>query len=687
MLNYLTLTLGLLLLSLTQCNTPTPFAKLDDSDGLQSSISWEVNQDGSFSVKSDSLSITNFYPHIDGAAIRPLSFIIKPNKIGATISYELSDKRFVEIVLASDSHSLTLSSSLKGFKVLPEYFCPAGSGEMIGVDRLVKQGLGFGGPSAIIPMPKSSERVDLDGLHEHVWSYDSYLTSGIINERNYTMTWGAYDHKEFIQRTTFYNKQTRFGLIDRWEALNKELIDIGFSTENMLPSSQIQNLPTIHIVSGKVPFQTFQNFAMQLANHNKIKLKQPPAYHWCSWYDTEKDFNEALLNEILDGLAKMNPKIPIQTIQIDDGYFSYYGDWLKFDSLKFPSGFGNCINKIKDQGYRSGIWISPFMVHEKSELFKSHPEWILHHPDGTLVIEWDDAKNGKTYILDTSQPEAFEYIRKVFRTLKSLGISYFKTDFMDWGLKNSIKYKRYSPGKSSAQYFNEVLEMIRQEIGEESFWLGCIMPFPQAVGYVDAIRNSNDVGKKWSTNSHGNMINESIITQYTNNILWQLDPDVLYMNSFKTELTKEECYTLALFDGMLGGVINTSDRFHKMSDESLLLWRFIQPSSNYSSAEIPMWGQPSDLKVLLRRFTNQTGVLLFTNDTEKKIVTNYKVFDLIKMPSKHFFEWKPSISNYIGLKQELSLELQPHQSILLYFSDEQVAPSKDLGLYGLKTLP
>ena len=127
------------------------------------------------------------------------------------------------------------------------------------------------------------------------------------------------------------------------------------------------------------------------------------------------------------------------------------------------------------------------MVSSQSELYRNHPDWLLHRHDGSLLVEWekDPWGQGQVCILDTSHPEAFEHIRSVFRTLRKWGITYFKTDFMDWGLQNSLKVRRFTPGKTSVQYYLDVVRMIREEIGEESYWLGCISPYPPMIGYVD----------------------------------------------------------------------------------------------------------------------------------------------------------------------------------------------------------
>lgn len=161
-------------------------------------ISWSINQDGSFSIHSSSLKIQNFYPQIDGQAIHPTSFKIEKSAAGGKIVYTIEGGKELILQLASDSVSLTLASTLKGFNIAPEYFCPAGAGKIVGADRLFKQGVGFGGPSAIMPIPRAKARVDIHGMHEHVWSYDSYLAGGVISPDNNAIAIGVYDHKRFL---------------------------------------------------------------------------------------------------------------------------------------------------------------------------------------------------------------------------------------------------------------------------------------------------------------------------------------------------------------------------------------------------------------------------------------------------------------------------------------------------------
>jgi len=108
-----------------------------------------------------------------------------------------------------------------------------------------------------------------------------------------------------------------------------------------------------------------------------------------------------------------------------------------------------------------------------------------------------------------------------------LGITFFKTDFMLYGSESSAHVKRFTPGKTSFEYQHELLTMIRQEIGNESYWLGCIAPFAPMIGYCDGMRISADTRPMWEGGK--NMFDETIGAQHINNVWWQNDPDAIIL--------------------------------------------------------------------------------------------------------------------------------------------------------------
>ena len=146
------------------------------------------------------------------------------------------------------------------------------------------------------------------------------------------------------------------------------------------------------------------------------------------------------------------------------------------------------------------------MVGDQSEVFRQHPDWILRNHDGSPYVRfrsytepkiWGNTDNDY-YVLDMTNPGAYEYLRGVFETYREWGFTLFKTDFMLWGMQDSSEVVRYDNSKTSVMIMRETLAMIRKAIGEDSYLLGSIAPFMPCIGYVDGMRIASDMGAQWT---------------------------------------------------------------------------------------------------------------------------------------------------------------------------------------------
>ncbi len=641
---------------------------------------WTIHPTGVFDLTYHGLMLKNCFPAIDGQSIKPMAIKIHRTRDGGRIDYQLANGKLI-LKLEQQNEAFAISAVLEGWNQAPDFIHPLASAEVLGADRFYRQGFGFAGPSGVMPLPQPIVQLPFSAdLKENVWAYDSYLFTGLMSENNATLVISAFDHKNYLHRCTLYNRQYRFGLIDRHLDTDQIFFESGFVTEEIsLPDRRLA-LPTIYIQAGDDPYSTFQLQAQKLAAFNRIKLNIPPRYYFCSWYEFNKKFSEQILSEMLAEIEKMNPKPAIQAIQIDDGY-CWYGDWLMTND-RYPSGMPSVVKNIKAHGYEAGIWIAPFMVSSNSTIFREHPDWLLRDLSGTPILEWDHEEED-VYVLDSSHPEAFAYLRRVFKTFRSMGITCYKTDFMDWGLRDSKKVLRYRPGKTSVQYFVDVLNMIHEEIGEESYWLGCIAPYQAMIGYADGMRVSNDVGIEWSDVNTGNMFREMFASQFFNNVLWQNDPDVLYLRDYSLSLSERERQSIALWDGMLGGTLTTSCRFHTLSDEALRMWRFLRPGDNHQSARLPLWANQDSMLVAVRDYAEwNSKAVLFVNPTERKLERIYALQAIVGMAKGFCFRWLPFQSEAMGEQEHLNIHLEPHESLLIYISPENVPPLPGLGIAG-----
>jgi hypothetical protein len=203
------------------------------------------------------------------------------------------------------------------------------------------------------------------------------------------------------------------------------------------------------------------------------------------------------------------------------------------------------------------------------------------------------------------------------------------------------------------------------------------------IGRADAVRVANDVAWAWSPGGVGNMLQESYADQYFNHVLFALDPDVLYVRDYKSELTEDEVYSISLWDGMLGGSVNTSDRFDRVRPERLKLWRFVQPTREHRIAKLPFWANKRDFYVAVREYGRAWGVL-FVNDKQRIIEEEYGVEELVGRGQAYCYKWLPGKSLRVGAVSQLKVELRPHESVLYYLAVDDEGPAPDMAISGIK---
>jgi alpha-galactosidase len=209
---------------------------------------------------------------------------------------------------------------------------------------------------------------------------------------------------------------------------------------------------------------------------------RPPPTAWCSWYHYFERVTQADIEENLRAIDELG--LDVDVVQIDDGYEAGIGDWLRL-SDRFPS-LRAVVDHIRGAGRRAGIWVAPFLVGERSELARQHPDWLL---GGAFAgTGWGDQQLAA---LDVTHPGAEAYLREVFGTFRDLGIDYFKIDFIYAG---AMEGRRAEPGVSGVEAYRRGLDIIREAIGPDAYLLGCGAPILPSVGLVDAMRVGPDIG-------------------------------------------------------------------------------------------------------------------------------------------------------------------------------------------------
>lgn len=403
---------------------------------------------------------------------------------------------------------------------------------------------------------------------------------------------------------------------------------------------------------------------------------------WCSWYNLYAYISEENILEHLESARQAQLWEENQTrssaapvFQIDDGFTPEMGDWLEVKP-QFPRGMAPLLDDIRAARFIPGLWIAPFMVGNRSHLFRDHPDWVVRDrtTGGPLAqmrfyeeFRWHK-RSEEYYILDTTHPEAFEYLRSVFRVWRrEWGCEYFKTDFMHFGSEHGpARALWHAPGQTRIEIWRRVAQMIREEIGE-ALWLGCGCPLWAPIGLVDAVRIGRDVGARWEHAAVGgaarSLLRDLPARNFANGILWQADPDCILLRDRFHYLTGGEVQALALFAGLAGGVLITSDALDELSHERRRLWQFLL-NLPAGVSRFPRLGDGGDLVLIEARDGETEQMLLVLNPGDVAVVCEYSLSELGFPAPRRVFDWT-SGQAWNKPVDAVSFRLTPHQAILL----------------------
>ena len=149
-----------------------------------------------------------------------------------------------------------------------------------------------------------------------------------------------------------------------------------------------------------------------------------------NWEATYFDFSE---NQLLD-LAEKAQQVGVELFVLDDGWFGQrtndragLGDWF-VNTERLPQGLGSLAERIHGLGMKFGLWFEPEMVNKDSQLYRTHPDWLLAVPDR-------QPHHGRNqFVLDYSRPEVVD---KIFERLSAV-IKEAQLDYIKWDMNRPL---------------------------------------------------------------------------------------------------------------------------------------------------------------------------------------------------------------------------------------------------------
>ena len=280
---------------------------------------------------------------------------------------------------------------------------------------------------------------------------------------------------------------------------------------------------------------------------------------------------------------------------------------------QFPEGMKKLADDIRELGFRPGIWMPLYGTGDKA-FHDANRDLFLHDAAGKPIDCW----NGR-YMLDTTNPDALELVRRLARTAsREWGYEFFKFD----GMANTPrKFERPEihacfSKPEDPNWFDGSVKALREGIGDDRILLGCMGDFTGTEArYLDASRLGSDVvgcdqglGENYNPNGGSswaqmpvkwaNIIHQAqcTFTQiFVNNIMFYTDPDTLLAGY---TLEKNEAEVMATIIGLPGQLMFAGDKLGTLQYDRMKMIQQVLPVADihpqnlypYSaSSMIPVW--------------------------------------------------------------------------------------------------
>ena len=220
-----------------------------------------------------------------------------------------------------------------------------------------------------------------------------------------------------------------------------------------------------YIINGGTPKGTIKKYTDLTG-----KPSLPPAWSFGLWLTTSftTDYDEETTSGFIDGMAKRD--IPLQVFHFDCFWMEAY-EWCNFtwDSKTFPDPVG-MLKRYHEKGLKICVWINPYIA-QKSPLFQEGMEngYFIKKRDGSV---WQtDMWQAGMGVVDFTNPDAAVWYQEKLKTLLTMGVDCFKTDF---GERIPVKEIVYHDGSDPVRMHNyytylynkAVFELLERERGE-----------------------------------------------------------------------------------------------------------------------------------------------------------------------------------------------------------------------------
>jgi alpha-galactosidase len=199
----------------------------------------------------------------------------------------------------------------------------------------------------------------------------------------------------------------------------------------------------------------FHGYIRSSLTDRRVVNKVKPV-HFNTWEAVYFDLSFDRLCELADSAAEVG----VERFVLDDGWFKNrksdsagLGDWF-VDETVFPHGLGPLIDYVHDRKMEFGLWVEPEMVNPDSDLYRSHPDWVLNTDPAPLLLSRNQL------VLDLTRVEVQTYL---FERLDAL-LSDYAIGYLKWDMNRAIHQPGNQDGRAVSHYQTRALYNLLERI-------------------------------------------------------------------------------------------------------------------------------------------------------------------------------------------------------------------------------
>ncbi len=451
-----------------------------------------------------------------------------------------------------------------------------------------------------------------------------------------------------------------------------------------------KNIETEEVLIGAFsqPHEAIEDWAKTCAKRHGIKVKKQPPIGWLSWYGYRLEQNEEETLRVADLIKKEFEGIDFKYLQLDLGYNkgNLPGDWFESNE-NFPHGLKWLKDQLEEKGFSLGVWICPFFVASDSIFAKECPKALLKpHPADSNKWPWEPYSEWLE--LDITHPEGENFLRRICRHFKKIGINYYKLDFLSRAGRVDDNFvihdKKVIRG---VEFYRRMQQIIIEELDDNDYVYWCSNLLNFSIGLGDTSMTACDIGNTGFADIEieGRIENFDYFKRQATTIIsrYYLHRNLLLLNADSINLAPpagiEECRLRATLVAMSGSQVFLGDRFDLAEPDRLDIIRRVTPPYGESARPVDLFQRvypercPSIWHLQVDCWDKRDIVALMNLNEEKFLSVQLEQLGL--EPGQKYHLWEFWEQRYLGTTDsEICFELPPESCRIVAVVRERSHP-------------